>query len=335
MLVTVPWKRAPTGILGLDAGPRIGLQLLHAEADALRLGVDAHDLHLDRVADVDDLARVIDAPPGHVGDMQQAVDAAEVDEGAVVGDVLDQAVDHLAFGQLGDDLGALLGARGFQDLAAGHDDVAAAAIHLQDLEGLRRVHQRADVAHRPHVHLAARQERHGAVEVDREAALDLVEDDAFDLLLVVEFLLEADPAFLAPRLVARQHGFAERVLDALDVDLDGVADLELVRLAGQGELAQLHAAFHLQADVDHGEVLLDRGDRALDDAALEDVVLRHGLAQQRGEIVARGIEFLADTGGRAHLCSFSPSVRAADTAANRSRARGRRTAQAKLVPMRS
>ena len=124
-------------ILGLDAGPRIGLQLLHAEADALRLRVDADDLHLDRVADVDDLARVIDAAPGHVGDVQQAVDAAEVDEGAVVGDVLDEAVDHLALGQPGDDLGALLGARLFQDLAARDDDVAAAAVHLEDLEGLR------------------------------------------------------------------------------------------------------------------------------------------------------------------------------------------------------
>ena len=124
-------------ILGLDAGPRIGLQLLHAEADALRLRVDAHDLHLDRVADVDDLARVIDAAPGHVGDVQQAVDAAQIDEGAVVGDVLDHAVDDLALGQPGDDLGALLGARRFQDLAARDDDVAAAAIHLEDLEGLR------------------------------------------------------------------------------------------------------------------------------------------------------------------------------------------------------
>ena len=119
------------------------------------------------------------------------------------------------------------------------------------------MHQRADVAHGAHVHLAARQERHGAVEVDREAALDLVEDDAFDLLLVVELLLEPGPALLAPRLVARQHGLTERVLDALEVDLDGVADLQLGRLAGDGELAQRHAAFHLQADVDHREVLLD------------------------------------------------------------------------------
>ena len=39
------------------------------------------------------LGRVPDAAPRHVGDVQQAVDAAEVDEGAVVGDVLDGALE--------------------------------------------------------------------------------------------------------------------------------------------------------------------------------------------------------------------------------------------------
>ena len=216
----------------------------------------------------------------------------EVDEGAVVGDVLDDAVDDLALLQPGHDLRALLGARRLQDLAARDDDVAAPAVHLEDLEGLRRVHQRADVAHRSHVHLAARQERDGAVEIDGEAALDLVEDDAFDLLLGVEFLLEPRPALLAARLLARQHRLAQRVLDALQVDLDRVADLELGRLAGNGELAHRHAAFHLQADVDHGQVLLDGGDRALDDAALEGIVVGQRFAQQRGEVVARGVEVL-------------------------------------------
>ena len=163
---------------------------------------------------------MVDAAPGHVGDVQQAVDAAQIDEGAVVGDVLDETVDHLALGEAGDDLGALLGARLFQDRAARDDDVAAAAVHLEDLERLRLMHQRADVAHGADVDLAARKERHGAVEIDGEAALDLVEDDARDLLALLEHLLEAGPALLAARLVARQHRFTERVLDALEVDLD-------------------------------------------------------------------------------------------------------------------
>ena len=38
-----------------------------------------------------------DAAPGDVGDMQQAVDAAQIHEGAVIGDVLDHAFDHLLF----------------------------------------------------------------------------------------------------------------------------------------------------------------------------------------------------------------------------------------------
>ena len=59
-----------------------------------------------------------DAAPGHVGDVQQAVDAAQVDERAVVGDVLDEAVDDLAFREAGDDLRALLGAALFEDRAA-------------------------------------------------------------------------------------------------------------------------------------------------------------------------------------------------------------------------
>ena len=234
---------------------------------------------------------MIDAAPGHVGDVQQAVDAAEIDEGAVVGDVLDEAVDDLALGEAGDDVGALLGARLFEHGAARDDDVAAAAVHLEDLERLRLMHQRADVAHGADVDLAAGQERHGAVEIDREAALDLVEDDARDLLAFLELLLEAGPALLAARLVARQHRLTERVLDALQVDLDLVADLELAGLPATANSCSANAAFHLEADVDDGEVLLDADDLALDDAAFEDIVLGEAFGEQRGELVARGVDF--------------------------------------------
>ena len=47
------------------------------------------------------------ALPRHVGDVQQAVDAAEVDERAVLGEVLDDALDDRAFLQALEQLFAL------------------------------------------------------------------------------------------------------------------------------------------------------------------------------------------------------------------------------------
>ena len=84
-------------VLGGNAIPRIRLELLHAERDAVGFLVDANDLNLDLLADGQDFRRMVDAAPCHVGHVQQAVDAAEVNERTVVGDVLDDAVNNLAF----------------------------------------------------------------------------------------------------------------------------------------------------------------------------------------------------------------------------------------------
>src|SRR3546814_14384804 len=79
------------------------------------------------------------------------------------------------------------------------------------------------------------------------------------------------------------------VLDAVDIDLDLVADGELGLLARRGEFAQRDAAFGFQADVDDGHVVLDRGDGALDDAAFTAFVLAaEGLIEPGRGIVAGG-----------------------------------------------
>ena len=44
-------------ILQLDAFPRVGFKLLHAERNALRLGIEADHLHLHRLADLQRLGR--------------------------------------------------------------------------------------------------------------------------------------------------------------------------------------------------------------------------------------------------------------------------------------
>ena len=79
------------------------------------------------------------------------------------------------------------------------------------------------------------------------------------------------------------------VFDAVDIDFDFVADLEVSLLAGSGEFAQRHAAFRLQADVDQRHVVFDAGDGALYDAAFKAAVFAtERIIEKRGEIVARG-----------------------------------------------
>ncbi len=73
--------------------PRILVELLEAEADALLLLVDVQHDALDLVALLEHLVGVGDLlGPGHVRDVQQAVDARlDLDERAVVGEVADRA----------------------------------------------------------------------------------------------------------------------------------------------------------------------------------------------------------------------------------------------------
>ena len=265
-----PLEAGGDRIFGGHALPGVGLQLLHAQADALRLRVEAHHLHAHRLPDVQRLAGVVDAPPGDVGDVQQAVEAPQVHEGAVIGDVLDDAVQHLAFGEAGDQRRPLVGALVFEHRAARDHDVAAPAVHLEDAEFVLVAHQRRDVAHGADVDLAAGQEGEGAAQIDREAALDPLDDVALHPVAGAERRFQLVPDLFALRLLARKHGLAVAVLQALDEDLHLVAHGEPRRAARRGELPQRHAALRLQAHVDHGAVALQGHHPALDDGAFDD-----------------------------------------------------------------
>ena len=276
--------------------PRILLQLLHAERDALGVGVDLDDLDLERLTHGQHVGRMVHALPADVGDMQEAVNAAQIHERAVIGDVLDDAINHLAFGQVLDDFRTLFGAGFFHDGAAGDNDVAATLVHLQDLEGLSQVHQRADIPDRTHVHLASGQEGHSATKVNRKAALDATKDDAVNALVLVEHIFKANPGFFTARLVARQHGFTERIFHALQIDFHFIAGLQVDIAAGLGEFLQRHAAFHLQANVDDDKIIFDRNDATLDDRAFLRITAAEGFIKHCREIIAGRVQGLSRIG---------------------------------------
>ena len=126
MLTTSPWKRWPIGYLLDVLLPRARRLVLEREGDLLLLAVDVEDVDLQRLVDLHDVARLV-AMPAHVGDVEQAVDAAQVDERGELGDVLDDAVADLADLELGEELVLLDLAAVLGQLAARDDDVAALA----------------------------------------------------------------------------------------------------------------------------------------------------------------------------------------------------------------
>src|SRR5206468_9079538 len=150
--------------------PGIGLGLLETERDPLAVAVDVEHLGLDLLADLEHLARVVDVRPRELRDVDQAVHAVEVDEGAEVDDVRDLAVDDVARVEPVEDLLALLLALVLEDGAARQHDVVARAVELDHLatellaEELVQILDAADVDER-------RGQEAGHAEVEDQAAL--------------------------------------------------------------------------------------------------------------------------------------------------------------------
>ena len=148
----------PDGVPLGDILPRIRLQLLESQRNALTIPVDIEDLDLEILADITHFRGVPDASPGHVGDVKQAVHAAEINERAEVGDVLHHAGANLANLELVLELIPLPGSLLLEDDTPADDDVAATFVELEDLEVVLLTDQILDVVDAPESDLRPGQE---------------------------------------------------------------------------------------------------------------------------------------------------------------------------------
>ena len=275
--------------------PRVVHQLLVAERDALgRRVVLQHD-DVDFLVHLEQLGGMRDAAPRHVGDVEQAVDAAEIDERAVVGDVLDDAAQDLAFGERVERVLLLLGVLFFEEHLAREHDVAALLVDLDDAHAQLLAAQRVEVANGADVDLRAGQERADA-DVDGEAALDALDDAADDDLALGVGLLDLVPDLHLLGFFAREHDVAFAVFGALEQHVDDVAGLHGDLAGFVHELVDGDDALGLVADVDDDFRRRHFEHRPLHDFAFRDVAeavivkvqkarvfLRIDLIVQRGE----------------------------------------------------
>ena len=244
--VTVPRMRSPAVYLvGYDV-PGVRLELLEAESDAAGLGVDLEDLRVDGLAGGEDVGRLGDAVPGDVADVEEAVDAADVDEGAVVVEGADCAGDDVAFAELS--VAAVAGGAAFffGDGAAVDDYVFVGGVELGDAD--------ANLLADKFFHLsgvagsAAGCGHEGAdADVDREAAFDYRGDGSGDDGFFGEGLLEGGPVFGLRDLVT-----GEVVVALFVATFDGDEELRagFDGFAGIGEEGEGQEAFGFVAYVD-------------------------------------------------------------------------------------
>ena len=118
--------------------PRVLLGGLERERDALAGEVDVEHLHGDLVAHLHDRARVVDVLPRQLGHVDEAVHAAEVDEGTEVDDRRHDTLADLARLEVGEELVALLALGLLEVRAAREHDVVAVLVELDDLALERR-----------------------------------------------------------------------------------------------------------------------------------------------------------------------------------------------------
>ena len=140
-------------VLGFDRIPRIVRKLLHAKADALSFRVDANDLYFHGFADRQHFTWVVHTAPADVSDVQQAVDTAEVNEGTIVSDVLNNTLNRITFFDLTHQFSALTCTILFKNSAAAYYDITTTTVHFQNLERLLDVHQRRYVTDWANVYL--------------------------------------------------------------------------------------------------------------------------------------------------------------------------------------
>src|SRR5690606_35806105 len=178
-----------------DVVPRILAQLLEAQGDTHFLAVELEYLDFDFLAHFDDFAGMLDALPGHVGNVQQAIDAAQIHERTVVGQVLHDTLDHHAFLQGFQQSFALGGVFRFHDRAAGNHHVVALRIQLDDFEVQILAFQVGDIANRTDIHQGVWQERADRTDIHGETTFDLAGDLTFDDLVFVESHFQFAPAF--------------------------------------------------------------------------------------------------------------------------------------------
>ena len=250
--------------------PGVRSELLDTESDTMLGLIEVEDDDVDLLIEFDDVLRIGDATPAEVGDVDEAVNATEVDEHTIRSDVLDGAFEDLTLLEVADDLGFLSLDFVFDKSFVGNNDVLIFVVDFDDLEFHGLVNENIVVADGLDIDLGAGEEGFDVVENgDDETALGAALDVTGDDFLALVSLIDAIPRLEDAGFLVGEKELTVGVFLALDIDLDLVASLEL------GVVAQLGSGddtVALESDVDNSLAVADAHDSTFNNFLLGESV---------------------------------------------------------------
>jgi len=180
-------------IFFLDARPRIFAHLLEAQGNLFFFLIEIQNFHFDFLIHVNHFRRMRDAVPAHIGNMQQAVHTAQIDEHAEVCDVLYDTFANLSDFKIREQLVLRFCTFFFDEFSTGNDDIPSGNINFDDLGFNRLTDVFADIARPPNIDLACGQE-HRHPDIYKQTRLDLSADTAGYLVAFMACLDNTLPA---------------------------------------------------------------------------------------------------------------------------------------------
>src|SRR6056300_331189 len=81
----------------LDLNPWIFTQLLETQAHTVTIAVELEDFNVNLLTHFNDVRRMLDPLPCHIGDVQQTVNTTQINEGTVIGKIFNHTFNSHTF----------------------------------------------------------------------------------------------------------------------------------------------------------------------------------------------------------------------------------------------
>ena len=168
-------------------------ELFQTECDTFLCVVEIENYDIEFLIEVNDLFGMVHTAPTQIGDVNQTVYAAQIDEYTVRGDVFDRTFENLSFFEFGHDLFLLCLEFGLDQSLVRYDYVAELLIDLNHLEFHRFVNIDIVIADRFNIDLRSWQESLDTEHIDNHTALGTTFDVTLDHFVFFESLVHAIP----------------------------------------------------------------------------------------------------------------------------------------------